>query len=230
MPIFPDPCMMRFLIITAFLLAPAMALAQSSSASSHPGGGDKCLDRINREMAGEQRTYRAAVFGKREAEHAPLFDIRYSREGNAWMKVGKSGWRSGAKGFETTTWSNTLMDQQDEHSRVLPIPGVFTETGVLTSELIPYLLVDMRALQCNVETICEITRLSRRQDATAPVLIEVIRVPGCTPVTAAQTYPECHLAIPEESGRTASDTESYCRDIGHRLLEREAELLKLAVE
>jgi len=216
--------MLRPFLLIGLLLLPSAAFAQA--------GGDACNDRVNREMATEHRLWRATLFGKKKAADAPLFDVRSAADGSTWIKVGEDEWRSHSAEYENVRWFDLQMDTMDEHGASLPIRGIFETKRRLTSEIIPYLLMNMRVFRCRVNDLCEIVRRSTVQDGTAPVPIGDIHVPGCRIRTEVPTFPECHLrsAPAADTLQSKSFAELNCRAAGDSLILREAELLKAAVE
>ena len=215
----------------SLLLALLLCSAPLTLHAKEPSA-DECRNRTNRELAHEQRLYRAYLFGKRLAEDAPIGDVRYDRDGWAWLKSDDSStpWINSHQDNQDLQWSNTVMDNQDEHGEILPIKGIFETKRVMTSELLPYLLQAIRALECRTASLCEISRISEIQSGEDPVTIDAVRPNGCIEFKKVQTWPECHFAVPDLSIDTQVDSRNYCDEITSQLIRREAEQLKLAVE
>jgi hypothetical protein len=214
-------------LLLALLLSIAPLAVHAEKASP-----DACRDRTNRELAHEQRLYRAYLFGKKKAEDAPIGDVRYDKQGWAWYKANDSDtpWINSHQDNQNRKWSDTLMDDQDEHGEILPIKGIFETKRVTTSELIPYLLQAIRAMECRSAALCEISRFSEVQSDEDPVEIDVIQPIGCIEFKNLQSWPECHFAVPDLSIDAQVDSRSYCDEISSQLMRREIEQLKLAVE
>ena len=211
----------------------------------HADAKGECRNRVNNELAGEQRYYRAILFGKKKAEFATIGEMRYDNESIAWIKEDENKWINADPDQSGLEWSDDLMDTNDEYANrmggtedggtnpdyLYGQRGIFETKRVLTSELIPYLLQSIRALECNINIVCEQVRLSERKksDEESPIDIPEIRAQGCKQVEGKQTFPECHFGQGEAKG-TQSDSKTYCDEIGNQLIQREQKMLKLVVE
>ncbi len=206
-------------------LFPAQALA---------GDADSCRAKINFEIAREQRLYRSYLFGKRSAVNAPVGDVRYDNKGRAWRKASNSNdpWvNSVVKGHALGwRWKNTDMDANDEHAEILPLKGIFETKRVSTSELIPSLLQSIRALDCRLQALSEIARISEMYAGDDPVTIARLQPIGCIEFTSLETWPQCHFGKPSESLTDQQDSRSYSKNVSDKLLTREVELLTMIVE
>lgn len=212
------------------LLLAMMILAQPHVATA--GTTDECRERTNNELAREQRLYRAYLYGKPKAEDAAIGSVRYDRDGWAWIKADDSEtpWRNSHPENQGLLWSDTLMDQQDEHADALPIKGIFETKRVMTSELIPYLLQSIRALECRINALCEVATFSEIKSGDEPQKIGPVQPLGCIEFNDLQTWPQCHFGNPDEGIINQVDNRSYCQEISMQMLRREIQLLKLAVE
>ena len=213
-------------LLTTFMATP-VAHAQRAA--------DECRQKTNYEVAREHRLYRSYLFGKRNAEDAPVGDVRYDTDGWAWIKRDSSStpWQNSNPDNQGLRWSNSVMDENDEHADILPLIGIFETKRTSTSELIPYLLHSIRALDCRLKTLCEISRLSETESGSEPEPVDIssIQVLGCIEFTEAQTWPECHFeSNPDARNIDQGDTRSYCESITQQLMDREMQLLKLVVE
>lgn len=213
--------MLSPLLIVA-LIAPLHVSAQEGS----------CRDQVNAELATEQRFYRAHLFGKKRAADAPVGSVRYDNEGVAWLKENTTGtpWVTKDPRYRGLQWSSTLMDNQDEHTGALPIKGIFATRRVSTTELIPYTLQSIRALDCRLQALCGRVRRSTRESAETPVNIPSIKEYGCIEFQNVPTLPACHFALPEDGIPEQVDIMTYCRSMTNQLVRRESELLKLTIE
>lgn len=223
---------MRYLLSLFFI-----GLLLSPPTVAHAQLAGDCRERVNLELARELRLYRSVLFGKPLAEDADTNSVRFDAEGNAWLKKDNSDtpWVSVAPGFQDTTWSNSLMDGQDEHSEVIPLKGLLETERVSTSDLIPFLLQSIRALDCRSAAVCNVVQESQRKSKDdGPQTIDTIQPPGCKEFTSQQTFTECHFGAGDstEASRVTdqADATTYCTSISNQQLQREAALLKLAVE
>lgn len=209
-----------------------LSIFQPSAPITNAQGADICRQKMNNEIAREQRLYRSYLFGKRNAKDAAVGDVRYDTAGWAWIKNSTSNtpWQNSNPNNQDLRWSNQVMDSNDEHADVLPLIGIFETKRVSTSELIPHLLHTMRAFECRLEALCEISRFSETKSGNQPVGIPSIQPIGCIEFTNATTWPECHFNEPEMTTLDQGDTRTYCDKITDQLIAREVELLKLAVE
>lgn len=222
--------MQRFLSLTLALLLSAytVPLVHAEIGAST----DDCRDRINRELAREQRLYRVYLFGKKKAKDAEIGNVRYDRDGWAWLKEDNSStpWINSHQDNQTLRWSNTLMDEKDEHSEIIPVKGVFETKRMMTSELIPYLLQSIRALECRAAALCEVARYSEIELADDAQDIAEIQPNGCIKFTDLQTWTECHFVAPSLTVASQPDTRSYCDEVANQLIRRETAQLKLVTE
>tara|TARA_Y100000310_G_scaffold286019_1_gene309854 strand:- start:204 stop:1040 length:837 start_codon:yes stop_codon:yes gene_type:complete len=206
------------------LFAPLTVRAQASP--------DNCRGRINKELAREQRLYRVYLFGKQKAEDAPINSVRYDRDGWTWLKANDSGtpWINSHQDNQSLKWSNSVMDEQDEHSEILPIKGIFETKRVMTSELIPYVLQAIRSLECRSAALCDISTISETQNGEDPQEIDSIQPVGCIEFKKLDTWPECHFDAPPRSVTDQVDTRNYCQEISMQLISREIAQTKLVIE
>ncbi|OGJ55587.1 hypothetical protein A3D88_00640 [Candidatus Peribacteria bacterium RIFCSPHIGHO2_02_FULL_52_16] len=226
--------MKRILLILigiALLLQPALVRA----AAQTPSGA--CLQAVNKELSREQRIYRTMLFGFTKAADAPLGDRRYDKEGNAWIKMRKNSWRSQTKGFGGATWSDAQMDLMVERDFMAATPvrrGIFETKKALTSELIPPLLQSFRAFRCRVEAVCKAVSLSIPQSGSTEGKILKVETPGCMDF-AMSPVEACMLGAEKDADGTFAHkgdeavARTYCTHVGQQLLERESDVLKLAV-
>lgn len=219
---------MKFRIIIGL----SLFLAASHTLAAEPASADECKLKINNELAYEQRFYRYVLFGVPKAQDANIGSVYYDTERNPWYKVSKEAWRTVAPGYESTEWGNSQMDSQSE----IPDPedrGIFTTKRLLTSELIPYLISNMRAYQCSLKNLCELVSVSLTKTEDNPVEVD-IETPGCILYEGIETFSECHLhnedAEAEPSHENIADLLGYCNSVASLMLKREAELLKTVVE
>lgn len=208
-----------------FIIGLLIVLTPASVAA---GSADSCRVKTNQEIAREHRLYRAYLFGKRNAEDAPVGDVRYDIKGRAWIKTDADSvpWRNSDPENQGLKWSNNVMDSQDEHADALPLIGIFETKRVNTSELIPYLLQSIRAFDCRLESLCEIARLSETNEGDEPIDIAKIQMQGCIEFTDLQSWPACHVNVQLEQ----ADSRTYCQEVSKQLVRREEEMLKLLVE
>jgi hypothetical protein len=111
--------------------------------------------------------------------------------------------------------------------------GIFETKAAMTSELIPSITQSFRAFQCRVAAVCDAARQSF-QNQTLTNGAYIVASDGCAPLRM-QPLAACirdgegtdPLVLPQ----TALDTivRTYCDPVSAQLLDREAEMLKLAV-
>ena len=222
-------------LLTLLLLcaSTSVALSEESSSSSAPGAS-ACSDTVNKELAKEQRYYRAVLLGHPKAKNASVGDVRYDDEGNAWIKTEDNKWKSAAKDKEKTTWKDSEMDKHDEmreDDKLEDSPGIFETKRVLTSDLIPYLIQSFRALQCRIDMICRTVDLSINQKKEEGEDSQKVRVGamGCIE-EELEIYPSCQLSAGERSTAEEGDALGYCTSAGREMLAREEDLLRVLVE
>ena len=212
------------LALALFLPATEQALAQSNASQASSVGGSACRVTVEQELAKEQRIYRSVLLGHTKAKDAPVGEVRYDKEGIAWIRTEKNKWKTVAKGYESTVRTDTQMDDKDE---LKERRGILETRGVLTSDLVPYLTQGFRALQCRIDLICRTADLSLNVEGEEKREITVSAL-GCME-EERDSFPACHL---EAIGTLANggDVLTYCRNVGRNMLAREEDLLRLAVE
>jgi hypothetical protein len=145
------------------------------------------------------------------ASSAPDGTARADEDNEIWVKVGGS-WKEALD----------LKDDDEIYGDVPTGDGIFGTRRIMTSELVPYLTQTMRALQCKTAALCQQVELSfsggSAQDGPA----------GC--MQMGGTISACDFTDNTSGQPDVSKLRSYCERTSKELLEREAELLKLAVE
>lgn len=218
--------MNKLLLITlavTFFLPPQVAKAESR----------ECRLRVNAEIGRELRLYRNVLFGKPRAEDAAVGEVRYDTDGWAWIKTNSNStpWRNSDPDQQDLQWSNSVMDEQDEHRESLPLVGIFETKRMTTSELIPYLLQSIRALECRAMSYCNIVRASEGfQAGSGSQTIDPVQLLGCIEFTDLESFPECHLGGETPLLLDQADGRGYCNEMVTQTIQRERELLKLVVE
>ena len=212
------------------LLLPLQSLAQATPTPIE----DACRNETENSLAREHRLYRRVLFGFVRAAEEDIGAVRNDKEGNAWFKSAANQWRSQAKGFAGTTWSDALMDTQVERDMLQQSDdatfrrGIFATRGVLTSELIPPLTQSFRALQCRTYSVCE--AVVRALNGEQPNLgFYVVQVPGCRDLL----IPALPACMPQTGDNpsilTRANILSACKPMVDALLSRETEMLSLSV-
>ena len=213
------------LALALFLPATEQALAQSNASQASSVGGSACRVTVEQELAKEQRIYRSVLLGHTKAKDAPVGEVRYDKEGIAWIRTEKNKWKTVAKGYESTVRTDTQMDDKDE---LKERRGILETRGVLTSDLVPYLTQSFRALQCRIDLVCRTAELSTEIKEKNKKRIDV-SAPGCME-EERDSFPSCHLVAGEASRPEGGDILTYCRNVGRNMLAREEDLLRLTVE
>jgi len=174
-----------------------------SAAFAAENVNDSCLEQIYNQMAHEERMYRSVLFGQKKSEDLPSGSVRFDKESNTWLKTEDNTWKSLDPGFEGTTWSDTLMnDQADIEVR----RGIFEIRKTPTSDLIPPLVQSLRALQCRLRAVCQLAADSQsvEEGNTDPLKIntdgckefEMKPLSACTATTIAGVGPgTCSTAV-----------------------------------
>jgi hypothetical protein len=211
----------------------AQGIFTSQPGSDKPQGigDDACRKAIALELAKVQRKFRGVLYGYPKAISASGAIVRFSSVGDAWIQTDKSSWRSVAPGFENTTWSDELMDQNDEFiASIWPDGrrGIFRTRRMLTSELIPYLAQSARALQCEADTVCETAGASFSLPGGATQTVSV-KPAGCLQ-EQRPTLAACQFGSLDSNQLAQADIFSFCPTTVDGLLQREGDLLKMAVE
>lgn len=223
------------LVLIVFSQGIQSALAKEEEKTKKSGDADTCRAEVTRAMAIEHRYYRVVLFGQKPAEEASPATVRYSKDGNIWYKKiveneNDPPWYSiSEEEGKEETLSNEKMDQEDENAdynpRRIPRRGIFDTQRVLTSELIPYLIQALHGLQCQAEIICEVAMQSIDQEGEYRIDLGSITVNECQGV-GLRSYVGCHVTDKVHE----ADILTYCSEISKDMLEREAALLKFAIE
>lgn len=160
-------------LITAGVLC-SLLCTMIPVASAQSNESVSCTAQTYGAMAHEQRLYRSVLFGQKASKDLPVGSVRYDLDGNSWIKKAANNWASLAAGFENTTWSDYLMDQQAD---VPARRGIFETRKTLTSDLIPPLLQAYRAFGCRLRAVCSTQLESQRvDDQTTDVQVQPL---GC---------------------------------------------------
>lgn len=146
------------------LLAPGFASAADLAVPS-------CIGEIYGALAKEQRMYRSVVYGAKDAQFLPVNSFLYDKEGKAWLKTKADEWKEieddsdasssqGAiqSGGEGQTRDNGEMDREkDTPSR----RGLLEAKRTATSDIIPGITQSLRAFECRLRAICELSSASQ---------------------------------------------------------------------
>lgn len=223
----------RTLLTGLFVLAVSVPSGATAQGVIDPPTDSPCLQDLYRAFGREHRLSRAVLFGKSNAEDAPLTAVFYDAEGNAWVKTGADEWKSPAVGFEKTTWTNAQMDRQMEKDLLcdgngekiagscvkLPRRGIFETRKAPTSDLVQPVVQTVRALQCRLRAVCDVAAESQGKTAGETIAVEN---DGCLPMT----FPVMRGCIEAESTifNTLPDN---CAAARRQLVAREMQLLTL---
>lgn len=212
----------RFSSIVLLIVTLGALSLSTQSALAALIDAESCREDVRSAIAKKHRWYRIVLFGQKKAENSALATVRYNTDGTIWYKKKEDEWRTRDEGRKPTPLTNEQMDDEDENASRIPIRGIFDTRRVTTSELIPYLLQTIHTLQCRIDTICEVAVQSVSNEAGATFTISI---PGCE-ATTEQAFTMCTVEEMEHE----SDIRTYCSKIGADLLQREAALLKFAIE
>lgn len=186
-------------LVLAALLALALPPTARAQTSSECAGATYAL------MGKQQRLFRAVLYGEREPEKQRVGSVLFDKDGAAWRKTDENTWKSLAKGYQGTTWTDTGMrdnwekdevcDDEDEDIAatcvIKPRRGIYETRKALTSELMPEILLSVRAFQCRLQAICAAADLTHNVGDTEP---DVVQPYGCLEMTVP-AIPACRGEI-----------------------------------
>lgn len=197
------------------LIEPNVSIAQNVSDS------ESCADGINNAVASEVRLFRAVLYGMPKAEKAPVGSLRYDGGGNPWIKTDDSQWKSIDDEID-----NNQMDARAEFE---DRQGLFQTHRVLTSELLPFLMQSMYALDCRLQAVCSFAEQSFSKDEVIPMPLEV-QPEGCINIEG-ESIVACHLKKDDNNsyGQQGQVT-GYCEQMAQETLLRQKQMLKVAAE
>ena len=198
----------------------------SGSASAQDITTDACLTEMYSAMLKEQLFFRSVLFGQKDAAALPHNAVRYDASLNAWIKTGDNTWKSYAKGFEGTTWSNTLMNEQGYPPKRT---GMVETERVLASEWLPPRLQATRAFRCRLRAVCLAAVQSRASSAAETLSVQP---DGCISVNMkrfnacrdTQTVNQSTVDV-----GAANVQIGVCDQAVDEILEREANMMTLVV-
>ncbi len=201
---------------------PLPAFAQAPAPSP-----DKCQAEITSSLSQQQRFYRYVLFGKRKPEEEPRNATQYDDRGKVFLKVKDNTWAADDGELLTDVKMRNASWYYTPERR-----GLFETKQVLTSELVPALTQSYRALTCRAAAVCAAARVATANVANIPKATRGerakdlwrIEVPGCE-TTELPAMPSC-AALANTVQMSVATT--YCEPIADQMLDREAELLKLA--
>jgi hypothetical protein len=187
---------------------------------------DKCIADVYASLQKEQLYYRSVIFGQKEASTLPRGSIRYDATVQPWIKTAENEWKTYAPGFESTTWSDTMMDTQSYPPKRR---GLIEVKMALTSEQIPPILQALRALQCRLKYVCGAALQSRSKTTEATFKVkpdgcaefDMNRFDSCrdSQTVGSSTLDVTHLNVQV----------GVCDAAAEGMLEREASVLTLAL-
>lgn len=184
-----------------------------------------CQEAMGDVISREQRMWRSVLYGLSSAEEALIGEVRYNKEGSAWLKTDSDAWRSSDTGFESTTWSNFMMDQEGD---LPPRRGIFEQRRALSSDLLPSVIVAARAFRCRLDALCDVLVKSEGVSGTDSQPVSV-RPDGCI-MMQMDSIPACHLVEGHSEQIDRAQVRGYCMELQKRVMLREFDLLRLAIE
>ncbi|MBI1812832.1 hypothetical protein HYR82_03555 [Candidatus Peregrinibacteria bacterium] len=225
--------MRRFALasIVLLILFPAMSLRASAAGTLTPA--DLCRVQLQTRLGKEQRLERRMLFGLLPAKDAPEGTTRTDEAGNTWIKTGENHWASNGKELADIAM-DAIVERDPLSTIATPFRrGIFETKGVLTSELVPSLTQTFRALSCRVRAVCDAATRAVHGERPGGAGIYLIQTPGCRIIPVA-ALPACTFIpnVPKEltiDFGTAADIAASCEPAANQLLDREAQLLTLAV-
>lgn len=201
-------------LLVALLMQPMQAMAQEVKPSF-----DSCRTIVDQKASQEERELRAKWFGLLPAADAGISAVRFAKDGSAWIKYGKNAWRSASPGYEQTTWSDILMDEQED---VETRRGMYEAQRRLGTEFVPYVTQSMRTFQCRLDALCELISQSD-SEAENTKQTATIKISGCVPVEM-ETVPECNFLHAGGTIRDKQQIITYCDEMKRALFDREADI------
>lgn len=178
-----------------------------------------CLQETYDRLAAEQRQFRGVLLGEHAALSLPKGAVRFDRDGRAWRKTADDTWKTvAAMPVQART------DAAMEENREFPLRrGIFETRGILTSDLLPPILLSFQALQCRTAAVCMAAEASQRAQAADLVTIQPR---GCI----AFTFPRLRRCGGGSEGLTLAGTQiGTCRQARESLLTHEENALKMLV-
>lgn len=159
--------MMKRIASAGLLLALLSPLAASAADIATPA----CIGDIYGALAKEQRLYRSVVFGAKDAQYLPINSFLYDKEGKAWLKTETDTWReirqdSAASSSQGGTQAGGNGGGSRDNGEMDKNKDTPTRRGLLeakrtgTSDLIPPITQSLRALECRLRAVCEISSAS----------------------------------------------------------------------
>ena len=182
---------------------------------------DACRSAVHTEFAREQRLYRTVLYGQLSAENAEIGQVRFDTDGHPWIKTDEDEWST------VPNFGITIDNESMEISAELPPRrGIFGTRRVLTSELLPYAVQAVRTLSCRTNAICERMNVSLGEAPNdLPGCLSPEEIPEMAGLMDECRFPEANERIPD-----VLLLREECPEVARQLIQRETELLKLAVE
>lgn len=214
-------------ISVSLLLAAALpisALAQEDLQSL----ASKCQNEMYDELSLAQSLFRARLLGVKNPADEASGASRLGPDGEMWMKMRSDVWRrSGTSAVLTDARMRTVILPEQQ--------GIFERKQARTSDLIPELTQAYRSITCHTEAVCRNAQLTqdganklRTEAQGRPVFKDWVPVQavGCERINL-RPFPSCYLLRMKASVSEQSLVQDTCSAGAEKLLDREAEMLKL---
>ncbi|MBI3618716.1 hypothetical protein HY213_01635 [Candidatus Peregrinibacteria bacterium] len=220
-----------FVAVLLLTLFPAMSLRVVAAGTLTPA--DLCRVQLQARLGKEQRLERRMLFGLQPAKDALEGAVRTDEAGGTWIKTANDQWAANGRTI-TDAVMDTIVERDPLSMSASPLRrGIFETKGVLTSELVPPLTQTFRALSCRVRAVCDAATRAVHGERPSAEGIYLIQTPGCRIIPVA-ALPACTFIpnVPKEltiDFGTAADIAASCEPVANQLLDREAQLLTLAV-
>ena len=223
------------IVLTIGILAGICSLLASPEVVQAETSPNSCKQEIHDALAKEQRIYRSTLFGEPNATGATIGHVRFAYGCNSnpdsqenqtaspWIKVGEDKWKNVS---DKETDDECIEDNAEIPSR----RGIFDTQRTLTSELIPYLMQSVRAVQCKTLTLCERVERSINAGEDASDTMESVQPLGCIEEKNQPYFESCRFAKGDGTLSNDAEVRTYCPRIVKEMLQRESDLLRLAVE
>lgn len=208
----------------ALALLPTLASAQAAQ----PDELNACVQLSFKQLARQQRLYRVVVLGRGTAAAAPQGAVWYDEEtGDAWLKEDENDWRSIPSATARGDGQMEANVERDSSWDSVFRRGIVETRTTLTSSLIPSLTQAFRALQCRLETVCNLATNQLIGDGEEG---EAAAIDGCLPPSelGLDAMPACRFTA-VSAARDAVEALAACRNSADAIVVHEAEALRLLV-
>lgn len=194
-----------------------------------------CIGEIYGALAKEQRMYRSVVFGAKDAEDLPVNSFLYDKDGKAWLKTEQDTWReikndASSSSSEGTAQPGNNGGESRDNSEMDRNKDTPTRRGLLeakrtaTSDIIPGITQSLRALECRLRAVCELSSASQPVKKDDDEKLKV-QPDGCIEME----LPPLHSCSTAEGISPALIDPSLCDDAMEAIFLQESNILSLSI-